>query len=307
MKLKCICCGADNVECDGEIPAVVYFAGRLLENPLAGGELFRCRICGVAFRHPHPGKDTLDNLYRQGKLDNWHAESDEREDWKIASRWITQYSNPNSSILDVGCFDGGFLNTMDVSHRRFGIEIHEDASKKAQKNSIQIIGKDFEELTDVNATFDSVTSFDVIEHTLNPLTFLSKMANVTNNGGIIIISSGNSEAISWRLMGSRYWYCTIGEHLSFICPTWCKWAGIKLGLELKQTIKFCHVHPSWKQRAVDFVKNIIYAASPRGFAALRQMGMGDTEFRSHKQLMGHPPNWMSAKDHFISIFEKNVQ
>ncbi|MBL0225858.1 MAG: methyltransferase domain-containing protein [Geobacteraceae bacterium] len=304
MKPPCICCCSDKIECVGTIQPVVSFAGRFLDKPLAGGELFRCRDCGVAFRHPHPGKSVLDELYRQGNSNNWQTAHSDRQDWQIAGRWIEQYLKPESAILDVGCFDGGFLKTIALTHRRFGIEIHEAAGKKAQEHGIQIIGKDFEDMAGVDETFDAVTSFDVIEHSQNPLEFLRHMAALTNNEGIVILSSGNSEALSWRFMGARYWYCTIGEHLSFICPTWCAWAGNQLGLELKQVITFCHVKPSWKQRVGDLVKNLFYKISPRGFAALRQKGMGGDEFRAHKEMLSHPPSWMSAKDHFICIFKK---
>ena len=306
MMPKCICSGGDEVACVGAIPPVIFFAGRLLNKPFSGGQLFRCWKCNVAFRYPQPDKKILDELYRQGKSDNWQRVHSERQDWKIASTWITQYLKYHSAVLDVGCFDGGFLKALSTVHDCFGIEIHEAAGKNALENGIQIIGKDFADLTDVGITFDAVTSFDVIEHTQNPLEFLRQMAKVTKSGGIVIVSTGNCDTFSWRLMGSRYWYCTIGEHMSFISPKWCEWAGNQLGLELKQVIKFSHASTAWRQRVEDVVKNLLYAASPRGFARLRQMGLGGAECRAHKEMLMHPPSWMSAKDHFICVFEKNV-
>jgi SAM-dependent methyltransferase len=307
MKPTCICCSSDKIDCAGKIPSVVSFAGSLLDNPLTGGELFRCRDCGIAFRYPHLKKSMLDELYRQGNSDNWQTAVGERLDWKIAGNWISEHLSPRSAIIDVGCFNGGFLNTVEITGRRFGIEIHEDASNRARQQGIQIIGRDFEALSKTSETFDAVTAFDVIEHTQNPLEFLTQMAGVTNNNGNIIISSGNSEALSWRLLGSRYWYCTLGEHMSFICPTWCKWAGNKLGLEVKKIVSFSHVNSTWKQRVMDFTKNMFYMTAPGGFAVFRKWGMGGNEFRAHNELLCHPPSWMTAKDHILCIFVKKYR
>lgn len=271
---RCICCGADEVACVGTIPPVIVFAGRLLNKPIAGGQLFRCRKCGVSFRYPRLDKEKLDALYIQGNSENWQAAPSARLDWQIAHQWIKQHLPVDSKILDVGCFDGGFLKTFETSYGRFGIEIHEGAVKKAQEHGIRIIGKDFADLKDVRATFDAVTSFDVIEHTQNPLEFLEQMVRLTKDGGIIIFSTGNSNALSWKLLGSRYWYCTIGEHLSFINPRWCEWAGKQHELELKQVIKFSHAQATWKQRLVEILKNLLYAVSPKGFGYASPKGHG---------------------------------
>jgi 2-polyprenyl-3-methyl-5-hydroxy-6-metoxy-1,4-benzoquinol methylase len=304
LGIKCICCGSDEVVRTGKIPSVINFAGRLLSTPLKGGALVRCRNCSMAFRYPQLDKNSLDELYRQGKTENWQVPPGARTDWQIARHWLSTHLKLNSAILDIGCFDGGFLRTIEKAQDRYGIEIHEEAGKKAQERGIRIIGKDFADLKDVSATFDAVTSFDVIEHTQNPLEFLGQMVRLTKDGGMIIFSTGNSNALSWKLLGSRYWYCTIGEHLSFINPRWCEWVGKQHELELKQVIKFSHAQASWKQRFGEIVKNLFYAASPRGFAMLRQKGMGGDEYRTHKEMLYHPPTWMSAKDHFICVFAK---
>ena len=304
---KCICCNSDNVLCEGNIPPAIVFAGRLLDSPMSGGELFHCRECNVAFRYPQHDSKILNELYRQGKTDHWQPLHGKRQDWQIASKWIRRYlKTKNSSILDVGCFDGSFLNSLDYPFNRFGIEIHEEASIKAQECGVQIIGKNFTNLTDITTKFDVVTSFDVIEHSQNPFDFLRNLATLTKDGGIIIISTGNYDSVSWRLLGSRYWYCTIGEHLSFISPQWCEWGGNQLGLELKQIVKFSHANSTNKQRINELIKNLLYAVSPYLFACLRRAGMGGDEYRCSKDMLEHPPSWMSAKDHVICVYCKHV-
>jgi SAM-dependent methyltransferase len=288
----------------GAIPSSIDFAGNLLRTPLPGGNLFRCLSCGLAFRYPRLSKADLDLLYCQGNAGNWQSAPAARPDWQIANKWISRYLPTACSILDIGCFDGEFLRSIGAIHNRFGIEIHEGACGKARESGIHIIGSDFATMPEINKMFDVVTSFDVIEHSHNPMEFLAKLAGVTQKNGIIIISTGNSDAFGWRLLGGHYWYCAIGEHLSFPNPNWCRWAAPLLGLELEQVVTFSHVNATWRQWLADVAKNLFYAVLPRGFAYLRAMGMGDAIFRGHKELLKNPPKWMSAKDHFLCLFVK---
>jgi SAM-dependent methyltransferase len=250
------------------------------------------------------GKAELDALYHQGNAESWQAGPASRPDWGIASEWVLRYLPSGSTMLDVGCFDGEFLRSVGSDYRRSGIEIHEAARKKAQESGIDLIATDFSALPETKAIFDAVASFDVVEHTLNPLDFLGDLARVTREDGIVIVSTGNSDAVSWRLLGARYWYCAIGEHMSFINPRWCKWAAPRVGLELKEVITFSHVSASRRQRIGEVVKNLFYAVFPRGFALLRAIGLGDAEFRKHKELLQYPPSWVSSSDHFICLFIK---
>jgi SAM-dependent methyltransferase len=302
--IKCICCKSKTTVNVGTIIPSIHFAKRLLSKPIEGGALIRCKTCGLAFRYPRLNKDEIDDLYLQGESENWHAPLDVRYEWQIANQWIPQFLTINDDVLDVGCFDGGFLKTVGSSYHRYGVEIHEVAGLKARKNGIKLIGQDFNDLKNIGAVFDAVTSFDVIEHTYNPYTFLSDLVRLTRKNGIIIVSSGNSDAFSWRLMGSNYYYCSIGEHLSFINPRWCEWAALRLGIELKKVIPFSHIEANWRKRLSDIMKNLIFKVSPKGFSFLRSVGLGGEEYRQHKEMLRKAPFWMSAKDHFICLFLK---
>lgn len=304
MKSNCICCGSNDIFVIGIIPSAIIFAGRVLDTPLKGGSLIRCRKCNVSFRYPQLDKSSLDELYRQGKSDTWQTEASTRLDWQIARHWISNQLKKSAQILDVGCFDGGFLKMLDKPHRLFGIEIHEAAGDRAKKYGINLIGKDYAGLEEVTVSFDVITSFDVIEHTHNPIAFLEQLVQATNDGGYIIISTGNSDALSWKLLGACYWYCKIPEHISFINPNWCEWAGKKLGLEIVKISKFSHAQLTWKQSMVDIIKNVFYCLTPKGFALFRQMGMGSNLYRDHQELLITPPSWTTAQDHFICIFRK---
>lgn len=301
---ECVCCGSDLVVLVGEIPAAIRFAGRILSEPLQGGALFRCGNCGLAFRHPRLDKKKSDKLYQLGKLESWQDTPAGRTDWRLAKKLISGHLTIDSSILDVGCFDGGFLKFIGSNYRKFGIEIHEAAGKKAQKTGVNLIGTNFSVLPESRKAFSAVTSLDVIEHTHDPFNFLAALAGVTLENGIIILSTGNNAAFSWKILGSKYWYCSIGEHLSFVNPRWCEWAASRLGLELRQIIKFSHVGWNWQRGINEAVKNIAYAITPLGFSALRVLVNSVSGYQKHKATLSYPPSWMTAQDHFICLFLK---
>jgi len=189
----------------------------------------------------------------------------------------------------------------------YGIEIHPQAAERAKQAGVEIIGNDFSALSSVNARFDVVTSFDVIEHVHNPLEFLKMLGKVSKKGGLIIISTGNSMSSAWRLMGSRYWYCAIAEHISFINPAWCNYMAKECGLEVVDSVRFSHVPQSeltTSSKIKESAMNITYLLFPFLLHFLRRKGFGQKDVGQYPELIDYPPRWMAAKDHFIVKFIK---
>lgn len=192
---------------------------------------------------------------------------------------------------------------------RYGVEINDVAVKRAEKRGVRIIAKDFSEIDNLSIQFDAVTAFDVIEHVEDLKAFVEKIIKVIRPGGIIIISTGNTDAISWRFMRSQYWYCTIGEHISFINEQWCYNVAKLLNCRVQHFEKFSHLgrNRTLPRMILDLTKNIFYKFLPRMFAWLcliRLTYLSKTDFSKYRELRQCPPSWMSAKDHLIVIFRK---
>jgi len=298
--IKCPSCKSECFRCLGNIPASDIFAGRQLGYSLPGGKLWRCSSCNLVFRYPRISKEILDQLYRQGNVDNWDSTFFNRSDWGFVENIIANTPTVKS-ILYVGCFDGRLLNYLPEHIEKLGVEIHGDAARKAMSNGIRIIAKDFEELDTLFSVADAVLALDVIEHTDDPLRFLFRLSQVTKKNGLIIIGSGNSDCPSWRFMGSKYWYCHIAEHISFINPEWVIKSAKSLGLEILVLNKFSHGNQdsSFSVRSCQFLSNLIYRLFPRLFSWLRWI-LGKNSSRNI------PPNWMSARDHMLVVLKKSA-
>lgn len=301
MTVPCPDCKGD-AELIGPIPATDMFAGRMLERPYPGGALFRCRKCLLGFRWPRPNKDQLDALYVDGSERAWRASLNTRPDWQIAHNWVREHLSPDSRILDLGCFDGGFFERLIDSYRCFGIEIHSEAYRRAEQKGVQMVGREFSR---VGADcFDCITAFDVIEHVHHPRLFLVNCLAAIKPRGWLIVSTGNLDAVTFRLMGSRYWYCTIAEHISFASAVWFNQLTEALGVRIVKQVYFSHSSASLATRLAETTKNLLYRTSPSVFAALRMLGMGGKKTSLHAELADHPPRWLSARDHLIVLVQK---
>jgi SAM-dependent methyltransferase len=300
----CPACGCAELKAAGEIPPSDIFAGRRLSEPLDGGWLFSCKECHLSFRFPRKTQEELDALYQSGSIAAWSVEPSQRVDWKTAIAWAEERLPVGSSVLDVGCFDGSFLKLLGSGYRRFGIEIHPHARKKAAAEDVIIIGRRYEELAGVAGEFDAIFAFDLIEHIHDPVRFLTLMSNALRPSGILVVSSGNSDAGSWRLMGAGYWYCAISEHISFVNPRWCEITAPQAHLHIERLALFSHCTAPVHRKVLECIKNLVYRAAPRGTAWMRRRGFGHKDAQRFPVLAEHPPSWMSARDHFMLFARK---
>ena len=284
----------------GPIPATPLFAGVIHENAIPGGALWRCIECRLAFRFPRLSKEALDGMYVNGEELNWAAPTGQRRDWTYARQLIQQHTIGQAKILDVGCFDGRFLAPLTGQHQCKGIEIHPEASARAKLAGVEIVGRDFLE---IDSKYDFITAFDVIEHMTSPLEFVEKCKDSLNPGGYLLVSTGNLDSPSFQLLGSRYWYCTIAEHISFVSPAWFKKIGKSNGLAVDLIYLFAHNQKGLRGRMRQTLLNLLYWAFPRAFAASRKAGAGGIKI-SDPALVNHPPTWDTAQDHFLVLMRK---
>jgi 2-polyprenyl-3-methyl-5-hydroxy-6-metoxy-1,4-benzoquinol methylase len=297
-------CHSRGTQLIGENPADDRFAGVVLFVLLQGGRLYKCEACHLYFRYPRLSKNELDDLYINGSKQNWEIKSDIRNDWEVAADWIRKKLGLGDKILDVGCSDGGFLEFLGNGYRRFGIEINEGARELARAKDIVMVGNNFDALDKMIEKYDAVTAIDIIEHVQNPYLFLVKLSRVVREGGVIIVSSGDTESLTWRMAKNRYYYCVNAEHISFINARWCRYVSSKLGLELMSVRRFSHSKAGLLQRASEFGKSLIYVLFPPAARWLRSQGFGDKNVNTHKDLLDHPPSYTSAKDHLAVLFKK---
>lgn len=276
--VDCRQCGTADVENLGPIPRGREFAGQPLVPAWPGGSLMRCSRCHLAFRYPLQSDATYESLYEGASGEVWSSDG-LRRDQLLVKDAIHQYSK-SCSILDVGCYDGAFLEAMGPGYRKYGVEVCVSAAAIASGRGVEIIGSRIGEISHLGGEFDVVCAVDVIEHVSDPLRFLRDTRNRVREDGIIIISSGNTNAPAWRRLRSRFWYCSIPEHLSFVSEAWASAAAAELNLTLVSALAFKHAPEKpafplshWLKLAAKTVASAIEAALPRPFSfRFRELG-----------------------------------
>jgi SAM-dependent methyltransferase len=301
---ECPSCGENDLTSRGQLPDADFFAGRDLDPPLPGGILYACNSCALHFRWPRLTKEEADSLYSGGEEDNWDSAAEKRPDWQMAQEWISELK-PGKSVLDIACFDGRFLSSLDDHHERYGIEIHPGAAGRARQSGVEIIANDFAELRGIERKFSVITAFDILEHTHAPHQFLASVADALEPGGLAIIGTGNTDAKSWQFMGPKYWYSSNIEHISFINPRWCEVVASTLNLDVARIARLSHCYPTITKICREATLNLLYRSAPH-YSSLIQYRYRKL-FRPHRRNSRNmQPAWFSAKDHLLVTFRKPI-
>lgn len=296
----CPGCGC-NVTAVGPLARSNFFAGRFLKSSLDGGCLYRCNSCELGFRWPRLSKLELDVLYKFGTDRMWSSSVDSRLDWRIGFEWLVQVLDKGDTVLDIGCFDGGFFDQFKGAYSCSGIEIHSEACKRAEKKGVAIIGHDFSE---ASGQFAMVTAFDVIEHVDNPSFFIKQCLDSVSPNGYVLISTGNFNSPTFIFLKNLYWYCSLPEHISFLSPQWFLNQQASQHFRVKHFEAFSHFDSSLFLKAREFIVNTIFWFNPNIVRVIRNIRRRMRSASEQELLPEHPPGWGSSRDHFIILLQK---
>jgi SAM-dependent methyltransferase len=152
-----------------------------------------CHGCGILFVNPLPTTEQLEHYYsdegtwaarqaERAKEPPGAAPGPRRPDRLLSAleRYVPQLAAPGK-VLDFGCGDGKFLNRMKArGWTTWGIEPSTDAAFRKHQR-----------LTEVpqDQSFDFVVLNHVLEHLLDPLDTLQRLAGSLHEGGILFVST----------------------------------------------------------------------------------------------------------------------
>lgn len=131
--------------------------------------------------------------------------------------YLSRFLSKNRSLLDVGCGRGTFLKY--ARHASYEV-CAVDKSKKVTEFVKKMGVEAFNSLSEVkDKSFDCVTSFDVIEHTFNPKTFMLEIKRKLKKRGILMMTTPNSEGISAKILKGRWWVLGPKDHYVIFNPS----------------------------------------------------------------------------------------
>jgi SAM-dependent methyltransferase len=212
---------------------------------LSGG-LYRCRFCDLVFRWPRPDAAALDRAYRSIPVTSWGH--NEPPHWRQIAALIRRYA-PNSNLLDIGCFRGDFLASLENHYALYGIEPNGAAAEAATARGINIISRELgDDLSSYEGRFGVVILMDVLEHVPDPSAALAKIRPLVAAGGIVVVLTGDSCYWAPRFLLPFYWYMGFPIHLVYLGRCFIRWVAAKQSYKIIYYSRISHDPASFPRR-----------------------------------------------------------
>ncbi len=296
--MPCPVCGSATADAG---PTVHGPAPRVAGVPVTLGphaaRLRRCPGCDLRFKHPFVPDAVLLECYRRSPADNWEHDPDPRKRRFDEIAAIVAAESPGPRVLDVGCSNGALL--AHLAHaaapppagggpwRPSGLEPSADAARVAAERDVAMLGATLEDLPP-DARFDAVLAIDVLEHLVDPPTFVAAVARHLDPGGVFVALTGDPDAWGWRLQGAAYWYAALPEHQVFLARRTIERLAADHGLELVRRVRTSHARHSASRTVRDAVRGTLFGVARRLGALPRSPG----------------PGWLPARDHHLVVLRR---
>ena len=160
-------------------------------------DVLACPGCGLGATYPTP--PDLSPYYGERYYGERHWITTAYCVWRrlrVVKRSIDRFRQ--HSILDVGCGDGAFL----AAAQRKGWKVSgTEINLTLPASGIHV----WPILGEIDARFDCITSWHVLEHLHDPLACLRAMKRLLARGGVLIIAVPNAGGLQSCMFG-RYWF-----------------------------------------------------------------------------------------------------
>ena len=212
--------------CGDADPPRRLFPARDLATGRAGSfAVARCRVCGLAFTAPRPTPAALGRFYEGVYSGEGGAAMREMQTGPgmrtlLKVRWalLIRFATPDSEtrLLDIGCGYGAFLA---LAHERSGCAVagcdldagslgEGVAPASADLRAAEVDAAGWE-----NGSFDVVTLYHCLEHTVDPVATLRVARRLLKPGGLLVVEVPNFGGL-WRRVFGRFWFpLLVPQHL----------------------------------------------------------------------------------------------
>jgi SAM-dependent methyltransferase len=215
--VPCFLCGADEYDVlyearyDREKDTDLVQKFRASGDELLIDQLVQCRRCGFQYVNPRLRGDLILGSYAEGEDPTYVSQLEARERTFAASlNEIERANRGQGRLLDIGTAAGAFVAA--AAARGWQAEGCEPNRWMAEWGSrhyrIRIRqGSVFEQPYEEDS-FDVITLWDVIEHTLQPRQMLDRCRALLRPGGILVVNYPDIGSWIARVLGRRWLFLT---------------------------------------------------------------------------------------------------
>jgi 2-polyprenyl-3-methyl-5-hydroxy-6-metoxy-1,4-benzoquinol methylase len=229
----CQLCESDSVQLIHDQPHSKYFPRKI----------HKCLDCGYAFVYPQPTREHLDKVYSDSEYHNFSSNNNQNTHAinkgllrrsKNRIQWLSKFI-AKGEILDIGCAGGEFIYVANESGFNVsGFDISENAARNAYRlTGSKIYTNSLETLITRDIRFDILALWEVIEHVIDPGSFLEQCKQLLNPNGYIALSTPNQRNYHAIIHGDNWkGYIDGPEHLHFFNPGTLSFLLVKHGFEV---------------------------------------------------------------------------
>jgi len=146
-------------------------------------------------------------------------------------------------LLDLGCALGDCL----IEAKKLGwidpvgVDTSAYACEQCKKRGLKVFNGTLDTIKIKPNSFDLVTSQDVIEHVINPISELKKIYNILKPGGYVFIVTPEMDGWWFKLLHGWWYHYKAGEHVVYFSQSTIKKALIKAGFTTVTTSDTPHI------------------------------------------------------------------
>jgi len=188
--------------------------------------LVKCKICGLIYLNNDVHQENLNNLYS-------HQIDTKRPSYLLRFylfamgifMWLRAIKieriKKRGLILDVGCGEGLFLETMSKrGWQGYGVDILSFPSDTiTNEDKITFLPGSLQDLTLPQKYFDVISFWHSFEHISEPTAVLSKARFLLKDDGILFISSPNIESLEARMNIEKWFGLELPAHCYHYVPS----------------------------------------------------------------------------------------
>ena len=211
--------------CEGETERFMRIASNGLDEPFLDDvlrkqlpelKLRRCRNCGCLWADDARQDETTLVAAYERVSDSYFEPVENDAKYQRFYEWIEQLVKQHVSgrtILDVGCGDGTFLATLSNEWSKHGVEPSASGARLARQRNLDVA------CATLNTTMepyeaDLISALDVIEHVVDPHSFVKSLKRHLRRGGTLLLLTGDADAYPARIAGPQWSYLRWCGHIS---------------------------------------------------------------------------------------------
>ncbi|MCP5106573.1 MAG: class I SAM-dependent methyltransferase [bacterium] len=179
-----------------------------------------CKNCRFVFSNPYVPEENIVEFYSQLQDREYSTEAEGRTKnfktiFKRIKRLQKKTGTPDNTLLDIGAAGGIFLHL--AQQENYGIEGIEPSqylvNEAKERYNIDLFQGTAEEYK-TNKKFSVITLLDIIEHLVEPETFMTTIDNLIEKNGLLVVVTPDVTSLAARLTGKRWWHYRIA-HINF--------------------------------------------------------------------------------------------